>query len=549
MRTILRDTIRVSALALLLSACGQSSSPAPVAADGHDARAAADIDLSCDDAPYPSAQWTACEARNYAKILEAPLEQATNPAFVTRWIEQTTANVLEYGARDLSDPSWLLVSSPLLTALLDTPPAALAQALQDRLQAIRDDPTTALSLSLDAPVLPLCTTWALPCAGDPYRYPQAAGPDGRFYTEETEVVPVVFYDDGCARLSGHVWRPRYAPADAKLPTIVIDNGSIQAPETVYWWAAQLLVRNGYIVMTYDPRGQGRSDWQTPSGGQGGNIDTSVFITGLVNAIDFMHSSPSQPYPENQGCAGRYPTAVTAYNPFFDRVDRARLGIAGHSAGAFGASIVQGLGADGAAPWFGKLDAENPVKVVVAWDALAVDDPGAPLSEGYAAVPRVPALSLMSEYASPAGSSPLGLATTLVPYLLPPDPDDHLIAYQRFVDAGVPVFAVTIAGATHFDFSLLPTFPATSWCPDTSTGRCEGGWGRPLIEHYTLAWFDRWLKQPGETGYADADARLLDDDGPQGRVKMSWHFRSARDFPARDGTREHCDDLRRGCMKP
>src|SRR3546814_17424950 len=98
----------------------------------------------------------------------------------------------------------------------------------------------------------------------------------------------------------------------------------------------------------------------------------------------------------------------------------------------------------------------PVKVVVAWDALSVGDAGAPISEGYLAVPRVPALSLMSEYVSPAGSSAANIATTAAPYLLPPDPLDHLIAYQAFSDAGVPVFAITIAGATHFDFSLLPT---------------------------------------------------------------------------------------------
>src|SRR3546814_13366567 len=67
----------------------------------------------------------------------------------------------------------------------------------------------------------------------------------------------------------------------------------------------------------------------------------------------------------------------------------------------------------------------------------------------------------------------------LPYLLPPDPLDHLIAYQAFSDAGVPVFAITIAGATHFDFSLLPTFPATSWCPQLVDGACSGRWGLPL----------------------------------------------------------------------
>lgn len=545
MHKILMRGICVSMLLLSLAACGRSSSTAatPAGAADDPATGATSIDLSCDDASYPSAQWTSCEAQNYAKILEAPTEEAANPAFVARLLEQSGANLLDYTARDLNDPSWLLASSPLLTTLLDTPPADLAQALQDRISAIRADPTTAIAIPLNAPLVPLCTSWALQCAGDPFRYPQVAGPDGAFYTEEAEVVPVVFYDDGCARLSGRVWRPRNAASDAKLPTIVIDNGSIQAPETLYWWAAQLLVRNGYIVMTYDPRGQGRSDWETPSGGQGGNVNTSVFVTGLVNAIDFLHSSPSQPYPENLSCAGRYPTAVTAYNPFHDRIDRDRLGIAGHSAGAFGASTVQGLGADGAAPWFGKLDTKNPVKVAVAWDALAAADPDAAASDD-AAVPRVPALSLMSEYISVAGSS--NLATTAVPYLTPPDPDDHLLAYQRFADAGVPVYAITIAGSTHFDFSQIPTFPASSWCPDTREGHCVGGWGIGLIEHYTLAWFDRWLKKPGEIGYDDADARLLDDDGPQGRLKMSWHFHSARDYPARDGTEQRCDNLRRGC---
>ena len=47
--------------------------------------------------------------------------------------------------------------------------------------------------------------------------------------------------------------------------------------------------------------------------------------------------------------------------------------------------------------------------------------------------------------------------------------------------------------------------------------CVGNWGLGVFEHYTVAWFDRWLKRPGESGYADADARLLDDDGT---VKVS-----------------------------
>lgn len=70
----------------------------------------------------------------------------------------------------------------------------------------------------------------------------------------------------------------------------------------------------------------------------------------------------------------------------------------------------------------------------------------------------------------------------------------------------------------------------------------------MAEYYTLAWFDRWLKQPGEPGYATADARLLDDGGPQGAVKMSYRFHSARDFPDRSGRRHVCEDIRAGCSR-
>jgi hypothetical protein len=68
----------------------------------------------------------------------------------------------------------------------------------------------------------------------------------------------------------------------------------------------------------------------------------------------------------------------------------------------------------------------------------------------------------------------------------------------------------------------------------------------VSEYYTLAWFDRWLKNPGEIGYADADARLLDDNGPQGRNKMSFHFHSARSYPDRSGTMHVCSNIRGGC---
>ncbi|HSW11368.1 MAG TPA: hypothetical protein VLI06_00925 [Solimonas sp.] len=432
---------------------------------------------------HPSAEWTQRELQNYARTLEGPTEQATNPDFLLRLELQGAANLQQWLMRGIQDPSWL------------SPQAG------------------------NTAVLPLCTSWGEQCTGDPYRYP---GVDP-FYDTEGEVTPVVFYDRGCARISGRVWKPR-TTGSRVLPGVVIENGSIQAPETLYWWMAQALVRQGYAVMTFDPRGQGRSDQQTPDGEQGSNINSAVFWEGLVDAIDFFRSNPVAPYPHNASCAGSYPTEVTAFNPDHAVQDRSRLGLVGHSLGARGVSVVQSYGGAGAEPWPGLLDTQNPVDTVVAWDSL---------SSGEGIVPRVPAMGQTSEY-SIAGT----------PNLTAPDPEGHKQAYAQWLEAGVPVYQLTIQGSTHFEWSLIPTFPSTSWCADTSNGRCEGGWGRPLAEHYSVAWLDRWLKQPGEAGYGDADQRLLADGDWQERY--SFHYRAARHFPLRDSRVAACDDIRAGC---
>lgn len=479
---------------------------------------------------FPSPEWTQREATNYAMVLQAPIEEVSNPAFAVPWAQQSVANALSFNLRILTDPSWLLASTPITNALVAaaTTPTAAALVVQNAITQIQSNPANAIKLSLNTPLTPLCTSWVGPCSGDPFRYP---GTDS-FYTNEADVYPVVFYDDGCARLSGRVWAPKGSHAGSKLPAVVIENGSVQAPEPLYWWMAQLLVRNGYAVMTFDPRGQGRSDQQTPTGGQGSNIDSSVFWTGFVNAIDFFRSSAVAPYPHNLTCAGTYPTPVAAYNPIIDRIDMNRLGIAGHSLGARGVSIVQGYGAPGADPWPGKMDSSNPVKVAVAWDSLS-----APSTDGSGPKfgIRVPSMGQTADY---------GLAPT--PNTSSPDPEGKKGAYAAWKKAGVPVFQFTIRGGTHFEWSQIPGFPATSWCPKVENKRCVGGWGNPMAQHYSLAWFDRWLKRSDEVGYSSADARLLDDDGPQGRNKMSFYYRSARSFTARDGKAHVCEDIRAGC---
>mgnify|MGYP000173618650 CR=1 FL=1 len=467
------------------------------------------VDTHCDLASYPSLDWAACEQANMARTLEANLEQL-NPAFVQRSQTQENDNRLATLERFVSDPSWNL------------------------------PPTQG-----NTPATPLCAAGMGPCVGDPFRYPGVDGPDGKvFYEQEAEVQPVVYYDQGCARISGHVWRPRDLAAGQKAPMIVIKNGSVQASEQLYWWAVQPLVRAGYVVLTNDPRGQGKSDATTPNlGEQGGNINGHVFYQGLVNDIDFILSSPDAPYPHELSCVGTYPTETAKFNPFHEYVDTDRLGIAGHSYGASGVAWVQSYGAEGAEAWPGLLSDSNPVDVAIGWDGLdsatltslplPADSSGAQGDDFPVVVANKPALTFRSEY----GFTP-------VPFVSDPDREAHKSAFKQWQAAGVPIMALTIAGSTHLDYSLGPSLPATSWCAEIIDNHCVGGWARPMITEYTVAWFDRWLKNPGEAGYEEADARLLNDAAWADR--MSIHFASARDFPLRSGEQIQCEDIRLEC---
>jgi len=436
--------------------------------------------------------WYEREFRNYTKTQEAPAEQASDPQFMRRWQVRSQRNGADYADRVAEEPGWRSHAN-------------------------------------------LCATWGEQCTGDPALYRDV---DAReFYGTVGERRRVAFYDREGARLSGHLWTPVDADAGADLPGVVITNGSVQAPEPLYWWAAQALVAAGYVVLTYDPRGQGRSDSVTPDGEAGGNANGEVFVTDQVDAVDFFRSTPDDPYAPNAAYGRDDGAPVEPHNPAFDRLDRedgdvARLGIAGHSAGAIGASVVQGL-----TPW--PTGGANPVDAVVAWDNLGTgDDVGSgPSGEGSDAAaffdtvpegdvePRVPAMGQSGDY-----------FLTPTPHERPPDPDGKAAGFERWRDADVPAYQLVVRGGTHYEWSRVPTFPATSW-----------EFGNVFAEHYTVAWFDRWLKTPDEDGYHDADDRLLADD--EWADRFSFHYRSKRAFRGRDQQYHDCDDIRAGCDAP
>jgi dienelactone hydrolase len=380
----------------------------------------------------------------------------------------------------------------------------------------------------------LCSRGENGCAGDVGLYDW--GPKGYGIVQ-----PVLFTARNGATLSGHVWATRAGPA--QRPGIVITNGSVQAPERLYWFAAQALAKAGYVVLTFDPQGQGLSDTQGESPDQNEGFpaqsDGRPFVDGTEDAIDFFLSTPTHRYEPVPSCnsgtshAPKQDRRVkarldTAYNPYWSLVDPSRLGLAGHSYGASGVSYI------------GQWDPR--VKAIVAWDNLGAPDPG----QGIRNMPlEAGCVNSANRTVVPVTNPALGMSAD---YFIPPEPNtsdpDPLakstesLAYSK---AGVDTGELIIRGGTHYDFSWIPNqaFPASLR-------------GADMITWYTTAWFDKYVK-----GDCTADRRLLTDrwrhdeqeaaiDQPNHDGNMfSFYYRSRLDIHLADGSVFHNENLRPG----
>src|SRR4051812_14688997 len=409
-------------------------------------------------------------------------------------------------------------------ALYDTPAGRLLltevsrQNLVAALQAQVDDPEREFASDL-------CWNGGDGCAGD-----------ARLYRWPGLVAPVLFTARNGATLSGHVWATRAGPASR--PGVVITNGSVQADEQMYWYAAQALAKAGYVVLTFDPQGQGQSDTfgegADASEGAPAQTDGRPFFDGTEDAINFFFSTPQHPYVPVPSCSSGTSHAAkqarraaagldAAYNPFAGLFN-GHLGLAGHSYGAAGVSYI--------GQWDPRVDA------IVAWDTLAGPAPGTnngtfPPGEAGCVDPsqRTPAA-----YTKPA----LGMSAD---YFLPPtpntsepDPMAKSASSLQYSAHGVDSGELIIRGGSHLDFSFIsnPAFGATLR-------------GADMIAWYTTAWFDRYVK-----GDSTATSRLLTDrwrhDADEAAVDpdrdgnmFSFYYHSRLQIGGFT-----CEDLRVGC---
>jgi len=224
-----------------------------------------------------------------------------------------------------------------------------------------------------------------------------------------------------------------------------------------------------------------------------------------DVLDWLFATPQKPRADG------------TFFPRWQDLDVRAVGIAGHSQGGSTASLL------------GQTDPR--LSAIVAWDNLTalrtgwVDSLGIEPPANVAL--RTPALGIGADYYFKP-----------VAFDAPPEPaagntqggrgrgdgaHPKDLGYQELRAAGVDTMLVMLRGATHLDFSLF--------------GGGASRHGEAVINHYTLAWFDRYLRGPRDPAVArDAYRRLTAPvfDGSADRHNISQgHYDAAAATAAGD----------------
>lgn len=298
--------------------------------------------------------------------------------------------------------------------------------------------------------------------GDPFRDPALWESAGR---GRHETLSFTSSNTG-ARLVADLWLPPISTPPPH-PAVIIAPGSSQRFRQLYRWAAQGLAEEGYMVLTFDVQGQGDSENLSHqndgrfcsthgcvSQALGPPIKNELFDHQLADAIRFLFSTPTTPYgmdvPNQEDSA--------QYNPHHDVLDREKVGVAGHSLGASAATNV------------GQLD--QRIRAIVRWGATG------PVRDDVVHAAHAPMLSVESDYGQ-AGPVP----QPLLPIQFTRD-----IGHEQMKELGIDSMLVSLRASTPHEWTYLVGVPAS-------------GAGERVTFHYTLAWFDAYLK-----GISDLEIR-------------------------------------------
>ncbi len=303
-----------------------------------------------------------------------------------------------------------------------------------------------------------------------------------------------------AAISAHLWAPPARFADpvtrrvsrAPYPAAIFVNGAGDTEEE-YWSFAQDLAEHGYVVMTFDPQGAGMSDdaptpeatycdpngsWRKPQemgvrehgmcAGQNDNgVNSTVGQAPAVASIAIDGRTGSQGTVDVQslyeelepnfvfGALDAWTWLASRSNPWRRQIDVRRVGLIGHSLGAYAAALV----ANG-----------DPRRRFAA--AVSLDSYGRFM---HGVRPTVPTLYEQSEqelFSGPRAAAP------------PPEAlHGTRRDYAAFTARRLAAMYVVLRSSTHQEFAYV----------GPEAGQTASRYGQRVATYFALAWLDRYLK--------------------------------------------------------
>ena len=281
--------------------------------------------------------------------------------------------------------------------------------------------------------------------------------------------PLVYPCEGC---SPDVAFASIVASGAKLPGGVFSDGFLSRQDHYYWFAMRM-AREGFVMMTYDPAGQGESE---------GNA---------IDLFDFANQNGSSLSPSSESCqfqgacrdlqdmlrwfvgapvtsvvaslvdkdfrlaARRNPETENAPNPTLTILDTTKVGVAGNSMGALSTlnyllGLGNGAGIDGKPlPQIAAavvMSGAGPTRITVPTQFQTSDYDGSPLLVG----PSI--LGLGVSVSSGGNGSSIGYNAMKQTYNLQRDDETRT----------APMELVILEGGVHTDHTAVPYVPRTNW---------------------------------------------------------------------------------------
>ncbi|MEO7430012.1 MAG: CocE/NonD family hydrolase, partial [Acidimicrobiales bacterium] len=314
----------------------------------------------------------------------------------------------------------------------------------------------------------------------------------------------------------------------KRPAIAFASG-ISSSQVDYYWFAESMAARGYVVLTYDPVGQGQSEgtWSDTfqQGAGTGDCGFGGACLDVQDAVRWLVGTPITPRTDLTGLENGQvrpfdpakDPAGGPLNPISKLVDVRNVGLAGNSMGALSTlnyltTLASGSSPDG-----------RPLPLVKAAVAMSGATPGA--------TTKVPLQLQTSDFdGSPTlvgpglGGVSLGGAGQGIGYYPIKDMFDRIRP-----NASRDLSLVVMAGGVHTDHVAVPYVPRTLWSIH-------------LASHYAGAWFDCHIKGSGRAcaatrvGIAHLSSAFgseLDPTGPANELCLATPTTMSLNYDAQD----------------